>query len=731
MKNVLNRPCQKVFLLILVILLLTTSYPGGAIAKSAAPTLSRVYPYPTPTLGQVTVDGQTYDTVTLPDGSGARAPGEPDLSSLGASLLLPQGTAVASIDVDVGTPTSLGTGFHVMPVRVPVKLSEIDTASPALFFDSSIYDSADAFPASLLADLGIQSFRGYDLLELALSPVQYLPASGTLLFYPSLTVTVHLQQAPSNPLYRGRPDDEALLRTKVDNPETITSYPLATSQPVTAGSYSLLILTTDALKSHFQPLMDAHNAQGLPTEIKTLSDISPHPGTATGIRDFIRDEYITNGIQYVLIGGDDDVVPAQPLYVQAWEGGDHDQMPSDLFYECLDGTYDYNGNGVFGETHDGPGGHDVDLIGEVSVGRACVGDATEADIFVQKTVAYLQGPGITTGPCLMVGEYLWENPDTFGDDYMEEIVNGSHAHSYTTVGIPASQYNISRLYDRLWGYPPGWPSNELIRQVNAGVKVINHLGHSDWNYNMRIVNDDVDWLTNTVLPFIYSQGCYAGAFDYDDSIAEHWTVKTANGAFAVIMCARYGWGVVGSTDGANQRFHRYFWDAVFGKNITAIERANQASKEGNVHRINGSCMRWVYYEMNLFGDPALEFFPIQNSAPVKPAAPKGTTQGNIKTNYVFNASTTDPDGDKIYYKFSFGDGTFSAWLGPYASGTEAKVSHNWSKRGTYNVQVRAMDTHYLQSDWSDPLPVKMPYRPHWLDVLHQIIAFLLHLLIPS
>ena len=33
--------------------------------------------------------------------------------------------------------------------------------------------------------------------------------------------------------------------------------------------------------------------------------------------------------------------------------------------------------------------------------------------------------------------------------------------------------------------------------------------------------------------------------------------------------------------------------------------ANQDSKEDNIHLINDSCMRWCYYELNLFGDPSV------------------------------------------------------------------------------------------------------------------------------
>ncbi len=678
-----------------------------------------------PSLGQTTVCGQVFDTVQLSDGTGARAPGEPDLPSLGASLLLPQATSVVSVDVSAGSPVTLGTGFLVQPVSTPVKLSELDSAVPTLTLNQDIYNGADVFPASVFTNQGVQSFRGYNILELALSPVQYQPSTGTLLFYPDLTVTVHLQDAiAANPLFRGRPTDEAQVIQKVDNPETALTYQYTPAQTATAGSYSLLILTTAALKDHFTPLMDAHNQQGLTTEIKTLNDVSPVTSSITPstIRDYIRSEYLNSGIEYVLLGGDDDVIPAQKLYVEAWAGGDTDQMPSDLFYACLDGTYNYNGNDYYGEKTDGTNGGDVDLIAEVAVGRACVGSTTEVDNFVAKSVAYLQGNGIRTGPVLNVGEFLWD-PNTYGDDYMEELVNGSSHHGYTTVGIPESQYSTIRLYDQLWGYPPGWPASALISEVNAGVTIINHLGHSGSDYNMRIYTDDVDALTNTVTPFVYSQGCYAGAFDQGDCIAEHWTVKTPHAGFAVIMCARYGWGVIGSTDGANQRFHRYFWDAVFSRNITSLGWANQDSKEKNVHRINGGCMRWVYYEMNLFGDPALEFFPSGNAAPSKPAAPAGTSKGSTKTDYTFTASTTDPDGDLLYYKFSFGDGTYSAWLGPYASGVNVTISHNWSKLGSYNVQVRAMDTHHSQSDWSDPLPVKMPYRPWWVDIVQRILAF--------
>jgi hypothetical protein len=488
-------------------------------------------------------------------------------------------------------------------------------------------------------------------------------------------------------LYRGLEKDRIEVVKKFDSLDSLSSYRITSFAPLTTTDYDLLILTTDALKEGFVPLKEAHEAQGLKTEIKTLTDISQSLGQVTPetIRDFIRSEYITNGIDYVLIGGDSDVIPVKMLWVQA--GQESTTMPSDLYYGCLDGTFNYNNNDKWGELHDGEDGGDVDLVAEVYIGRASVGDINETNNFVQKTISYMNTGGYSSGPALMVGEYLWGPPDypvTFGDGSMDELINGSHAHHYTTVGMPLNTYTFERLYDHNWSgfdlnYPwtTGWSTAEIISRINNGVRFIDHLGHSSTTYNMRMVPSDIQGLSNTVLPFVYSQGCYAGAFDEGDCMAEYFTVKTTHAAFAAIMCARYGWGTPGSTNGPSQYFNRFFWDAVFGENITSIGKANQDSKEENLKRIYGDCMRWCYYEMNLFGDPTLTLITQNNTPPEKPLTPSGTRTGKVGQSYTFNASTTDLDGDLLYYKWSFGDGTFSAWLGPYKSGEQVSVLHNW------------------------------------------------------
>lgn len=748
MKNTSKRNSTywKVGFVTLVLLLTTGSALVVGESRNGYEYLTKTYAFSAPQIHQITINNQVYDQIVMADAEGAWNTGEPDLPAYGVSLLLPQGTTVADITVQPGNKISLGSGYNVEPMLKPVKLSELTKVAPTPILDESIYSSEEAFPSTLFSTVGTYSFRGYNILTLLLYPVQYLPSSGELSYYKDMTISIKtVQTGYISPLFRGLQKDEMELARKVDNPEILSSYTMTPITPLSADSYELLILTTDALKTGFTPLQDAHNAQGLTTEIKTLSDISPITKriTSEDIRNFIKNEYIVSGIDYVLIGGDVDVVPAKELWVKA--GTEADNMSSDLYYACLDGTYNYDGDNNWGEKTDGDGGGDVDLIAEVYVGRASVDDLTETNNFVQKTIAYMNTGGYSSGNALFVGEYLWGPPDypvTFGDFYMDELINRSNTNMYKTIGIPPSSYTISRLYDHNWSgfdlnnpWNTGWDAQEIINRINNGIHFINHLGHSGTTYNMRMTPDDVEGLTNTILPFIYSQGCYAGAFDQGDCMAEYFTVKTTHGAFAVVMCARFGWGTPGSTNGPNQRFQRFFWDAVFGENITSLGKANQDSKEENLKKINGDCMRWCYYEMNLFGDPTLTLITRRNTPPEKPSTPKGTASGKTKQSYTFNTSTTDADGDQLFYKWSFGDGTFSAWLGPYISGEQISISHNWSKWGNYEVKVKARDEHRNESDWSDPFPVKMPYLPtfpfieHLLNFLERYFPRLYSLLI--
>jgi hypothetical protein len=96
-----------------------------------------------------------------------------------------------------------------------------------------------------------------------------------------------------------------------------------------------------------------------------------------------------------------------------------------------------------------------------------------------------------------------------------------------------------------------------------------------------------------------------------------------------------------------------------------------------------------------------------NQPPATPAKPTGRIYGTEHQTYTYTTSTTDPEGNNVYYMWDWGDGSFSAWLGPYASGAPASASHLWAHPGSYNIKVKAKDIYGAESAWSEPLRVLM------------------------
>jgi PKD repeat protein len=619
-----------------------------AAAAAAAPaSLSVRYHFEAPAL----VRQAGADRVEMPGAMRWGPPGAPQLPHRTCSILLPPATEVAGVTV-TGSGWADLPGAHVVEHGgQPVPIGKGDAArSPR---DEALYASTDWYPAQPWTSWTVQRWRGHALLVLTLAPVRYLPAASRLQWQKDVTVTVALrpQVRALGPVTRvsTTPADLGYLRRHVDNAEAVDSLaavPAAAGPPsplLDPGTpYDYVIITNTAFAAltganSLQDLAAQKTAAGTATAIVTTewiyanySGARPDGGTddQTRIRNFIIDAYNTWGTHYVLLAGDadgadvggesgDNIVPYRGLEVIAPGVAWDQDIPSDLYYGCLDGTFDFDADGRYGEPDDGPGGGDVDLLAEVHVGRAAVDQESEVRHFVAKTLAY--DASVPPRDVLMVGEYVgFGGVGDWGGNYKDEVKNGSSHYGFTTMGFLNAPihdaYDVSTLYDR--DYPGhDWPASVLTSRINAGLHVINHLGHANTVTVMKLDASDADALTNTDYFIGYSQGCYAGAFDNrdyipgsylaTDAIAEHLTLA-AGGAVAFIANSRYGWAYMNSTDGPSQRLDRAFWDAVLAESIREIGAANDDSKWDNVGYIETDLIgRWCAYETNLFGDPQL------------------------------------------------------------------------------------------------------------------------------
>ena len=95
----------------------------------------------------------------------------------------------------------------------------------------------------------------------------------------------------------------------------------------------------------------------------------------------------------------------------------------------------------------------------------------------------------------------------------------------------------------------------------------------------------------------------------------------------------------------------------------------------------------------------------------------GPSSGIAGQPYEYTATTIYDVNPPLYYRFDWGDGTFTDWLGRYDSGEPCVASHTWKEKETYDIKVKARDVDGWESEWSDPLSVTMPKNKHYINTL--------------
>ena len=95
-----------------------------------------------------------------------------------------------------------------------------------------------------------------------------------------------------------------------------------------------------------------------------------------------------------------------------------------------------------------------------------------------------------------------------------------------------------------------------------------------------------------------------------------------------------------------------------------------------------------------------------------PYAPVVLTEkcGWVEDTYQLTFASIDPDGNAVYYQVNWGkkesgnniyscepDEPQEAWLGPYKSGAEVSLKHEWCEKGKYTITIKAKDSNDLES----------------------------------
>jgi hypothetical protein len=549
--------------------------------------------------------------------------GEPVLPYHSISLLLPPGEIAESIEMIGEDETTIPGNFIIYPQQFVRPLSE--ETSGEFVKNELIYSMAGAYPSSQTGAIITQYMNGYSIALSTFTPLKYYPASGEASFYKKITIRIHTQQdtRANNALANLTANNEVIKRVKgfVQNPETVNLYPDKLSN---SNDYQLLIISPAQFEDELFTLIDLYRTRGLNTKIISTDSIyaaSSGQDSPEKIRNFIIQEYQNYNIEYVLLGGDVEYIPYRGFYCQVQSSTlyEDNDIPADLYYSALDGTWNNNSNNLWGEI-----GED-DLLPEVSVARIPASSSTDLNNLLNKIVSYQNTPVLNElDKPLLAGEDLWSNPQTWGGDYLDLSIGYHDDNGYTTIGIPAED-NIETLYDRDLG---NWSGTTLISKINEGKSFIHHAGHSNSSYVMRLYSSDITnsnfSQVNGVIhnyTLVNTTGCDCGAFDYSDCIAEK-MVNIQNFAVAFIGNSRYGWFNEGQTEGPSTHLQREFVDALYHDKLYRIGEAFLVSKIETAPWVTApgqweeGALRWCFYCNNVLGDPAMgiwtnEPIPIQ------------------------------------------------------------------------------------------------------------------------
>jgi hypothetical protein len=372
---------------------------------------------------------------------------------------------------------------------------------------------------------------------------------------------------------------------------------------------------------YFKPLITWKIQKGIRSKTLSLEEIYAKYSGSTNqlkIKNCLKDYYENHQLKWVLLGGDNTVVPIQECYGSC-SGYTDNTMPCDLFYACFDNAFDWNANGnnIVGELDD-----KVDLNPEIYISRLPIRTIEQITAFVNKLLKYEKQPSTLNyvKKMLFIGTQLWNTWNGQSDahqwsekiynDYIADVWNGTKYRFYDT----GTDFTGDASYDL--------NSSNLQTQINNGyhfLHVATHGSNTIWsmetgsNYN----STNASALQNGNASIIVTMACYTNAFDQssDPCLSEAFIRNSTGACIAYWGSSRYGWGVAAevSTLFSSFLYDAYFYDQLF-KGLPASDSYKFAAitttaKQRLVNSSNSySSYRWLQYTLNAIGDPEMPIF---------------------------------------------------------------------------------------------------------------------------
>lgn len=411
-----------------------------------------------------------------------------------------------------------------------------------------------------------------------------------------------------------------------DAPGAVHDYVIITTNAIEASSSNLAnFVTHKESRGHSVLVVTEDEYGGMPGQ-------APN-GTAEKIREWLKDNYVSYAIEYVLLIGDPDPDdpssgsdsvgdvpmkmcwpnrnPTHPNYAP------YPESPTDAFYADLTGNWDLDGDGYFGEWSDYQGTGGVDFANEVYVGRIPVygGAYTTLDNILQKIMNYENEPAPANWrrSALLPMSFSDENTDgAYLAEQMKSVyLNSAGYSSWTmyqqgsgpcdylnsTFGGDQELYESSVVRNR-------WSASDygLALWWAHGSQTGAYIGYSGCSGGTVFSSSYTSYLDDDHPSFVYQNSCTNG---YPENSNNLQYALLKRGAIGTVGATRVSWYSPGQTQFAGSTTNAGIGFEYAKRLVQNDLRAGKALYNTKTTMTPyGSALLMNLYDFNLYADPS-------------------------------------------------------------------------------------------------------------------------------
>ncbi len=562
------------------------------------------------------LDGRAWRTETA---------GQPELPLSAFSLAIPAGDRVSTIRLEDMVVDRLDLGEALAPFP-----GLTDEYGQMVILSA---EPAASFPAEYLHAQASFRHRGHATAEIVLAPLLYENGAEGPRLHRLLSARVIVETETDHgarlPLRQRREDMDLarrLTESRVANQASVGSFAPHSvaresgglfqprSLPSIEGSGVDMVIVCDSAHSEiFETLAEFKISMGLATVVRDVDWIrANYPQGADlqeTIRFFLQDAYEKWGINYVLLAGDTGIVPAR--FIHSYFKDPPEDIPAELYYASLDGSWNANGNQWFGESNYGGNvGDSVDMVADVNLGRLPVDDLATAQLMVDKIIAYSSAPDTSyTRNMSFYAEVLFPATWKIGDPDEWITRNGADYAEYVNDNYVPDHLDVMRFYETHWLYPGSVPETResVLDDLENRGHLTHHIGHG-YRYTMSvgvgsIVASDMMALTNGLdhLFSMFALNCTSCAIDYN-CLGEAVLLSPEGGGITVAGTMREAF------PNTSLYYQNSYFQLLFGDSLSIGEVFTLSHNNWATLGITEGSHRWTQMSYVLIGDPSINLW---------------------------------------------------------------------------------------------------------------------------